>query len=210
MDRVVESIAAVEMLETCRAQLVELQSASAGVCETLRELSRDLLEGRPPATDRLDRLSRFRADYEHLLLQVSTTFLGPADADLHDILTLPGLQDGLETCELIRATLARLDTFDRIQHVEQVELVAWQLCRADGTRLRQELLAAPARQARSVAERFMTQSPLNAIVTLVTDGNQLCDERWSVLLDTVSTAYGREVSTAIARGKMTLTPGSRA
>ena len=112
---------------------------------------------------------------------------------------------------MIQATLSKLESVALIEHVGEPGFAPWQHCLDEGTRLRGELLSVPALQARFAAEQFLDpQTPLHAVVTLVADGDELSDERWTLLLDSVSAAYGRELSTAIARGKLILRSGTRA
>lgn len=199
-----------EVLQQCRAQLAQLQSQGAHICALLRSLSRQVLEDRDvPSAPSIERLQQYRQDFDSL-----RAIIPRSDAARHgdwEELSLTGLRDELEAQAVIQATLSRLERFSMIQHVEQPEFAPLQRCLADGTKLRQELLSVPAAQARVAAEQFLSpQTPLNAIVTLVSDGPELSDERWSVLLDSVLAAYGREVSTAIARGKLILASETRA
>lgn len=197
-------------LKQCRDQLARLQAQRADICALLRNLSREILEGSgvPPAQS-IDRVLQFRRDFDSLRAGIpQSEAAGPLD---NDTISLAGMQEELDSQTMIQATLRRLERFAMIRHVEQPEFAPLKRCLADGTRLREVLLSVPAPQARVTAEQFLApDAPLNAIVTLVSDGPELSDERWSVLLDSVSAAYGREVSTAIARGKLVLTSGTRA
>ena len=199
---------ATDALERCRTQLSELRVHGCEVTARLRDLSRGLLDdGRPPTAADIELLSRFRAAWERLQQNIPRSGASPAGDEVDSSFTV--LQDEIESQTLIQATLSKLARVAMIQHAEQPEFAPWQRCLDDGTRLREELLSVPATQARVTAEQFLTpQTPLNAIVTLVADGDGLSDERWTLLLDSVSAAYGREVSTAIARGKLILTSGT--
>lgn len=122
-----------------------------------------------------------------------------------------GLQAELESQAIIQSALRRLDEIGQVQHTEQPEFAPWQRCLDDGMNVRAELSCSSTTQAKSVAEQFLSpQSPLNAALTLVIGGHELTDDRWSMLLDSVSAAYGREISTAIARGKLILRTDVRA
>lgn len=197
------------MLQRCRRQLAELRMSSVEVCALMRQMSRDLVDnGSSPSASAIERIRKFRSDFE----DVQATIVRPMETGTpQQDLPLSGLQDELEAQSMIQATLARLDCFTLIRHVEYSEFAPLQRCLAEGTKLREHLLTAPTNEARVSAEGFLApHSPLNAIVTLIVDERQLADERWSMLLDSVSAAYGREVSTAIARGKLILTSGARA
>jgi hypothetical protein len=56
---------------------------------------------------------------------------------------------------------------------------------------------------REVAEAVAEgEHPLRALVQLVWFGDQLPDERWETLQDTVALHFGRELSTAVVRGRV--------
>jgi hypothetical protein len=208
-------------LERCRTQLAGLRAFGTDVSGLLRGMSRELLDsGRPPTLADIDQLTRIRAEFAQLKSEISRESEipeserleeGGRSEDVGEDRSLTEIQEELESRGLIRATLSKLECVAMIQHAGQPDFAPWRRCQEDGTRLREELLSAPVPQARVTAERFLEpQSPLNAIATLVTEGEDLSDERWTQLLDSVSSAYGREVSTAIARGKLIVTSGTTA
>lgn len=198
-----------ESLDRCREHLQQVQRRATEIGALLRKLSRELVEqGTTPSADSLEQLAQFRVTFAqlHNSLSPSATGGAPDGVETDRESTLIELQEELDSRAVIQATLERLERVSTIRHVEQPEFGPWQRCLTDGIQLRNQLLASPSRQARGQAERFLaTQTPLNAIVTLVAEGSQLSDERWSTLLDAVSAEYGREVSTAIARGKLVMT-----
>lgn len=197
-------------LQQCRTRLHELQRLSDDVCELMRGVARALRDtGESPDPDAVEQLAQFRQDYERLRDDIPP--LGHTIGIQGEERSLNAIQTELESLALVRATLERLEFMSTIQHVDQPGFEPWQNCLADGTRLREQLLASTAAEARTVAEDFLSApTPLNATITLITDGAALSDERWSVLLDSVAEAYGRELSTAIARGKLNLIPNTRA
>jgi hypothetical protein len=202
-----------ESLERCRKRLARLQSLGAELGGVLRATAGELLEsGRLPSGELIEQLQEFRSEFQQLDADIprSTTEASEGDRESGEVRSLLDIQEDLEVQSLIHASLTRLECVSMIRHVEQEEFKPWQRCLEDGTRLRSELLSVPATQARVAAEQFLSpQAPLNAVVTLVADGRRLTDERWTALLDSVSVAYGREVTTAIARGKLVLVTGSR-
>jgi hypothetical protein len=194
-------------IESCYRQLRRLQSIRGDVSAALRQMSSDLLEtGRAPNAESLETLMRFREDVGELQASLPRPADAPSmEAGANGPLSLNECQDELDALELIQTALTRLDCISRIRHVDQPDFPPWMRCREDGIRLHEDLLSAPAVALRETAEQFLaSQSPLNAIVTLIADGSELSDDRWSLLLDSVSAAYGREISIAIARGKLIL------
>lgn len=201
-------IAVSNALERSCVQLAELQTLSADACITLRDMARGLADtGRPPTIAATDRLRIFRSQFERLQASVMRS----GNSIHREEHSLRSLREELEAQHVVQTTLARLDSLAMIQHAEQREFAPWQRCLAEAVRLRQELLSSPATAVHEKARQFLEpQTPLNAIITLVIEGSQLSDERWTVLLDSASAAYGREITTAIARGKLVLMSGTRA
>ncbi|MBS0202370.1 MAG: hypothetical protein JSS49_05675 [Planctomycetes bacterium] len=197
-------------LEECRLQLASLREVGLRICAVLREMSREMLESSQlPSADSLQELTRFQSEFT----QLQSRILPPdtAERDLVTAGSLMELQAELESQAIIQSALRRLNEIDQVQHTEQPEFAPWQRCLDDGMNVRAELSSSSTTQAKAVAEQFLSlRSPLNAALTLVTGGHELTDDRWSMLLDSVSAAYGREISTAIARGKLILKTDVRA
>jgi len=193
-----------DALQKCRTSLHALRRSSDDVCELMRGLARVLRDtGRPPNLTTLDQLAQYRSDYERLRADVPR--LGNMTGSPSDDRSLDEIETELESLALVRATFERLELVPLIRHIDQIDFAPWRNCLADGEQLREQLLVMSAADARTAAEQFLSKpAPLNAAITMITDSAALSDERWSHLLDTVSAGYGRELSTAIARGKLNL------
>ena len=201
---------AADPIDERRLQLARLRDAGIRLSTRLRQMSRDMVENTDlPDVDAIDGLIQFRNEFDRLqagIPRASGTPGGPPE----DV-SLVEMQIQLDSQAIIQSALRRLDMFVRIQHIDLPEFPPWQRCLADARQLRGELVTVPSDRARITAEQFLSpQGPLNAALTLVSEGQELTDEQWSQLLDSVSAAYGREISTAIARGKLSLTTGVRA
>ena len=198
----------VDTLNRCRTRLIELQTLGGDVCVLLRGMSRELRDsGCASSLAAIEQLARYRLGCEELSASISRIGIVVSDNDAANTdHSLEELQVELESLAVIRAMLERLDCLARIRHVDQTEFAPWQRCLTDEKKLREQVLSVPTVAARQTAEEFLSSpGPLNAIVILLADGAGLSDERWSMLLDSVTEAYGREICTAIARGKLVLT-----
>lgn len=201
------------VLDRCREQLTQLQAQRADVCAVLREVSAKLLEtGQPPAPGEIEQIRQFQARFQLLAASV-TSERSQAGSKPQSESSLNNLREELDLQIIVQASIARLDQIARITHVEQAEFLPWKRCLDDATKLRDQLLStsASAPTRRAAAEQILgPKAPLGAIASLVSEGSDLSDERWSTLIDMVSAAYGREITTAIARGKLLLMSGNRA
>ncbi|MEI8382135.1 MAG: hypothetical protein WCJ09_18535 [Planctomycetota bacterium] len=192
-----------DALQRCRTSLHALRRFSDDVCELMRGLARVLRDtGRPPSLTTLDQLAQYRSEYEQLRAEVPR--LGNMTGNSSEG-SLEEIETELESLALVRATFERLELVPLIRHIDQIDFAPWRNCLADGMRVREQLLVMSAADARDAAEQFLSKPALlNAAITMITDCAALSDERWSLLLDAVSEGYGRELSTAIARGKLIL------
>lgn len=199
-------IASSTVWERCSAELAELQARGMEICAAMRRASQTLQEtGSPPANSLIDELSQFRFRFEQVR---SVVFPSAAvQASQQDgYLSIQSLTDEVGSRAIVRKALRRLEHLCKIRHLEQPDFLPWQRCLAEGERLRETLLCAPALETRPIAEGFCDPvSPLNAAVSLVVDSTELSDERWQELADLVAKTYGRELTTAIARGKLAVT-----
>lgn len=195
-----------DVLEPCRERQARLRTAADDLARDLHDAAASLSRTGipvPPAT--LDRLKRFRTEFDDVCAQLSRV------SPVAPLPTLTVIERELDTLELIRRALERLELVPRIQHREQSRFLAWDRCLAELARWKDQLTSSDRDLARRSAEEFLApEAGLNAVVTLVADGESLTDDQWSTLLDAVAGVYGREISTAIARGKLFLVPGSRA
>ena len=193
-----------DALQRCRTSLHALRRFSDDVCELMRGLARVLRDtGRPPSLTTLDQLAQYRSEYEQLRAEVP--HLGNMSGNSSEDRSLEEIETELESLALVRATFERLELVPLIRHIDQIDFAPWRNCLADGTRVREQLLVMSAADAKDAAEQFLSKpAPLNAAITMITDSAALSDERWSLLLDAVTEGYGRELSTAIARGKLIL------
>lgn len=196
-------IASSTVWERSSAELAELQARGMDICAAMRRASQTLQEtGRPPANSLIDELSQFRFRFEQVR---SVVFPSAAvEASQQDgYVSIQSLTDEVGSRAIVRKALRRLDHLCNIRHVEQPDFAPWQRCLDEGQRLRETLLCSPAIETRAAAEDFCApDSPLNAAVSLIVDSAELSDQHWQELADLVTTTYGRELTTAIARGKL--------
>lgn len=196
-------------IDECRLQLARLRDAGIRLSARLRQMSLDMIERSDlPDADVIDELIQFRNEFDRL--QAGIPRSGGTSGGHQQDPSLVEIQQELDAQATIQSALRRLDMLLQIHHIDQPDFAPWQRCLADARRLQGELVAASAAHALSTAEQFLSpQGPLNALLRLVSEGQELTDEQWSQLHDSVSAAYGREISTAVSRGKLSLRTGVR-
>jgi len=190
-----------------REHLSNLKAAAGELGDALRDAAQNLLQtGLPVPASTRQRIESFQVQFEELRGLVSRR--GRTDG-LPE--TMSAVEEELLVQERIESVLHRLDVIPRIQHRDQDRFTPWDRCLAESAQWKVRILSSGPEQALRMVDEFLaSDSALNALVSLVVEGDQLTDEQWSTLLDTVGASYGREMSTAIARGKLVVVSGARA
>lgn len=190
-----------------RERLTHLKAAAGELGDALRDAAQNLLQtGLPVPASTRQRIESFQVQFEELRGLLSRR--GRSDG-LPD--TMSAVEEELLVQERTEFVLERLNVISRIQHREQDRFTPWDRCLAESAQWKVRILSSGPDQARRMIDEFLaSDSALNALVSLVAEGDQLTDEQWSTLLDTIGASYGREMSTAIARGKLVVLSGARA
>ncbi len=179
-------------------QLGELRESSQLLSAGLTAAAQELREhGTEPPAELVSRLDRFRARFQELRVELRGRF-----PDAQTAASIEDLQTALASHAQVQAALQVVDAAARIQHREVSGFPplnrVWDQCRT----VREQLLTAP--PARDAASALLEgRHPLAALVHLVREAETLSDERWESLQELVATQFGRELATAVVRGRLT-------
>ena len=183
--------------ETLRQDICELRTLRDRLTAALSEsITRLRTCGASPSSDVLDIASRYRRQYWETRQQLShergAALAGPTDS----------LEEWEQAMRLAQRQQQATDLLDDAE--------AWQVRGVDGpgplskvrddvANLRHRLCDDP---DQALNDLFDGRHPLAAVQTLIQHGENLPDDEWTELLDRVSVGYGRELATAISRGKV--------
>lgn len=179
-------------------QLRELRIRSQQLSAELTLAAQELREqGMEPPAELISRLDDFRTSFQELKTELRSRF-----SEAQTATSLEDLQTVLANHAQVEAALEVLDTAARLQHREVTGFPplsrVWDQCRS----VREELLTTP--PAREAASALLEgRHPLAALVHLVCAADTLSDERWQTLQELVASQFGRELATAVVRGRVT-------
>ena len=164
--------------------------------------------GEPPGDDLIDDLNSYR---ERTLLLAEQ--LGGArhstDGTAHDSdaargeITLDDLKRLLTDRECREHSVAALNQVLTLSHVETADFAPLALCQAEARRMIGLALHASHSDLEPELEAVHNQThPLNLLLKLCEHGDRLSDSEWVECNDCVTATYGRQLATAIARGRV--------
>ncbi len=165
--------------------------------------------GEPPGDDLIDDLNAYRTRTLQLVQQLNGAVVPLADdltrsdvasqnqASLDDVKRL------LSERECREQAVAVLDQVLTFGHIETVDFAPLALCQAEARRLKSLAVGpnGPSADAELTAV-FQQTHPLNLLLKLCECGDRLSDVEWIECNDQVTATYGRQLATAIARGRI--------
>ena len=164
--------------------------------------------GEPPGDDLIDDLNSYRERTLLLAEQLGGTRLS-ADGTAHDRdaargeITLDDLKRLLTDRECREQSVAALNQVLTLSHVETADFAPLALCQAEARRLIGLAFQASPSGLEPELEAVHNQThPLNLLLKLCEHGDRLSDSEWVECNDCVTATYGRQLATAIARGRV--------
>ena len=164
--------------------------------------------GEPPGDDLIDDLNSYR-ERTLLLAEQLCGARHSADGAAHDSdaaqgeITLDDLKRLLTDRECREHSVAALNQVLTLSHVETADFAPLALCQAEARRLIGLALQSIHSDHEPELEAVHNQThPLNLLLKLCEHGDRLSDTEWLECNDCVTTTYGRQLATAIARGRV--------
>jgi hypothetical protein len=199
-------------------ELVVLHDVFSDLSARLMDAARQVqTPGTPPSEALLDELSSCRRDFANLrdrtrTLGQSLRVVCPPVDNLVSLEDLTSLLDDIAEAEIRQAkneetrrrSLSVLDRLLVLQHVSDTDFAALLPCKEQARALHQEISvsewdALPA-HTEPLAEGGHA---LAHLITLIEDRDELSDDLWAELHESVQTAFGKSLATAAARGRLT-------
>lgn len=168
---------------------------------TLRELATELnTTGMPPSERLIEEIRGFRAAFRELRSQLLTE---SESRESGAISTLSEMEVELSARDVVRKAIALLETFSSVRSSETRDEQVWQKCVNDAEELKKTLSKSAGLTARETANRILlAEHPLGAAIKFVTEGDVMTDDVWFLMQEQIAGVYGRELATAIARGRL--------
>lgn len=100
-----------------------------------------------------------------------------------------------------------MDEILKCRHAEACDFAPLAMCHAEAKRLRELATHSDGSEADAELDAVCQQThPLNLLLKLCEQGDRLSDSDWIECNDRVTAAYGRQLATALARGRILRTP----
>lgn len=179
----------VERLRVVRSQLAQRLDDAASELES---------PGRPPAVLLIDDLRSYRDR-----LRILATELGAENELNAETVSFVALERLVEDRDCRQCAESVLEKLCELTHVDIPDFAPLALCRQEASRLCElsvELIAS-ARNADLLLLR-QQKHPLNSLIRLCEEGDRLSDNEWTACQDEVATNYGRQLATALTRGRI--------
>ncbi|MBI1346685.1 hypothetical protein GC163_10400 [bacterium] len=179
-------------------ELLELRGISQGLSAQLLAAADDLRDqGSGIPNDLLTQLSRYGMRLQTLQASLRLAYPQlPGNPSLDDLEVL------LQSQQHVQQALQVLDSASRLKHREQLAFAplnrVLELCQS----LREQL-ATPGASGETAEDLVEGRHAVAALVQLVREPDSLTDERWQSLQELVARQFGRELATAVARGRVT-------
>ena len=117
--------------------------------------------------------------------------------------TLETLRQGMEQLQVRQRAIEVLDLIPRIVHREDDKFLPLQECNTVASILKENLQSVTEGEIHPEIQTVIDgKHPLCALLELVQTPDTLNDETWSRHNELITTAFGRQLSTAVARGKL--------
>ncbi len=202
--------------------LVTLAERFAGLAARLTQAARELqASGALPPESLLEELAGARSGFSDLRARVldaarSMSIVAPPRAEIdsleklepvmHAVVEALATEDRrLATAEARARALAVLDRVLGITHADDPSFPPLVQCQGKATELRQGVLETDDPQ--SIAE---STPAFAALLTLIESREQIDDDRFAALEDSVTQSFGRQLAVAATRGKLTVGRGAAA
>ncbi len=192
----------VRPLPELRQELEHLGQWREGLAGRLWEAA-DRLEapGQPPADDLIDELDSYCARARQLAGEIGVTEAALDEGATGVTLTDLGLL--LDDRERRGRVVAVLDDVLRLRHIEASDFAPLAMCHSEARRVLERASQPSGVTVDAEVDAICRQShPLNLLLKLCEHGDGLSDSDWVECNDRVTSAYGRQLATALARGRI--------
>ncbi len=182
--------------------LESLQTKSSAVSDLMKQTVKSLSESGTLTTDKLaDDLSEFLDGFKALYSEVYGSDVDPMS--LKEPASLADISTGLEQQKLCAQADAVIEQIVAMKHTDKDEFPALTKCQEKATQLLAETVVAPGKEISSnVLDIAKGKHELCTLARMIFDADNLSDDEWGDAQDQITQSYGRELATAVVRGKI--------
>ena len=154
--------------------------------------------GFPPAASLIDELLNCRQWMNRL-----ASALGAETGSDEDRVSLNDLERLIESRDYRQSAEAVLEQLTELTHIDVPDFAPLVLCQREASRLCELAVESMGVEQNTELELLRQQRhPLNALIRLCDQGDNLSDVDWTECHDNVAATYGRQLATALTRGRI--------
>ncbi|MBS0202368.1 MAG: hypothetical protein JSS49_05665 [Planctomycetes bacterium] len=182
-----------------RQELDQLRHLRPQFAQRLAEAADNLESpGIAPSTALTDELWSYR----ERMLSLASALIGDPATDGARV-SLDQLEDLLNARDYRRSAETVLEQLTELMHVDLPDFAPLVLCQREASRLCELSIEAIDPGLNSELELLRSERhPLNSLIRLSDSGIHLSDSEWTECHDDVATTYGRQLATALTRGRI--------
>lgn len=179
-------------------ELSELRGISQGLSAQLIAAADDLREqGQAIPSELLSRLADYTSRF--ITLENGIREMCP---QLGASPSLDDLENAIQSQQQVQKALEVIESATRLRHREQQAFAPLNRVMALCQSLREEL-SGTRPPSNTADELIQGKHAVSALLALVREPDSLSDERWQTFQEMVAHQFGRELATAVARGRVT-------
>ena len=193
----------VSSLDKLRHELNQLDQLRERLAGRLLDAARRLdTPGEPPAGELIDELDSYRERVHQLAYDIGVAASVTDDESATDM-TFVELTRLLEARDRRERLVQVMDEVLTLQHAEISDFAPLAMCQAEARRLKESASCCHDVETDAELDTICRQThPLNLLLCLCDQGEKLSDSDWIRCNDQVTAAYGRQLATALARGRI--------
>lgn len=179
-----------------------LRKRSSDMSEFMKQTAESLSNSGALTTDKLaNDLSEFCEEFKALYSEVYGS-----DVDLTslaDQVSLEVISTGLEQQKQCAQADAVIEKIVGMKHSDKDDFPALTKCQENATQLLAETMVAPGKELSENVQAIVNgKHDLCTLARMIFDADNLSDDEWGDAQDQITQSYGRELATAVVRGKI--------
>lgn len=169
-------------------------------------------KGSPLPENLVQEILTYQQQFRQLQQQITTLIPPPSSTAISSLIDLQNLvknaQEKVSLSPVHEKALQILNRVLAIKHREQLDFSPLQLVHRKAQDLQQVLGKITDNSSHPDAEALVAKThPVSAVLSLIEDRENLDDEQWMTLEETVSASFGKTLTVAISRGKLEVSSG---
>lgn len=185
-----------------RKDLSELRNHALGLSEEMKTAAERLQAGGiGPSPDLMNELETYRNSFQQITMLIGKSS-SLKDDELKSIDSIEALEEVVENQEARQQSLDVIDSVLGITHPDGDDFEALRLIQSGASELRGLISRGDRLLSDEDLQRRITD--YQVLVDMVSKSNDMTDGQWDSAFDRITTTFGRTLSTAVVRGRLSM------